>query len=151
MTLWHKRALVSTLIWVVATTVFLLGAFSGDGPAGLEDVSPRRNLAGAAIACGLILHFLVRIITRPRQDKPGTRVDERDREIDNKATQISLGVTVAGIFIGCIMLHDAFQTTGAVPVNWVWFVGYSGFILSHLAWAVLSVIMYSGNIDHGQG
>ena len=58
MALWHKRALFSAIIGVIATTGFLIAGFSGTGPAGLEENSARRDIAGAFVAFGIFSNLV---------------------------------------------------------------------------------------------
>lgn len=94
MALWHKRAIYSTAVWVIASTIFLVAASSGDGPAELESGSIQRSIGG------LGLHFLIRFLTRHREGCPSTVVDERDKSIDQKATEISRAMTSLVMYSG---------------------------------------------------
>ena len=155
MALWHKRVLIHSLIWVVATAGFLAFSLADDGPAGLIKGTPRRNVAAAFVIGGLGLHFLTRHLTRKRIIDGVPQVDERDVEVERKSSEIALGITVAGVFIGAMGLNDFFAGEGTVPANWLWFMAWSTMILSHLSQALTAVVMYSGvfgrTVDHAEG
>jgi hypothetical protein len=151
MVLWHKRALFSAIIGLIATTGFLVAGFSGTGPAGLEEDSTRRDLAGAFVALGIFGNLIVRYLTRQRTGAARTRVDERDRAIERTAFQISLWLTVAGVFLGCLVLYETHQEAGTISVNWVWFLGFATYILANLGWSVPAVLMYAGVGHRAQG
>jgi len=144
MALWNKRALISAIIGVIATAGFLVSGFSGTGPAGLEEDSTRRDIAGAFVAFGIFSNLLVRYFTRNRPGHPHTRADERDLGIHRTATEISLWLTVAGVFIGCLVLYEAFKVDGTIPVNWIWFLGFGTYIAANLGWSIPAVLMYAG-------
>ena len=144
MALWHKRALFSAIIGVIATTGFLIAGFSGTGPAGLEENSARRDIAGAFVAFGIFSNLVVLYLTRNRPDSPQTRADERDQAIHRKATEVSLWLTVAGVFLGCLILYETHQNVGDISVNWVWFLGFGTYIVANLGWSIPAVLMYAG-------
>ena len=154
MALWHKRVLIQALIWSVAAAGFLSFSFAGDGPAWLIKHSPRRNAAAGFVGGALALHMTVRYFTRNRKDAPEPLVDERDEEINRKSSEIALGLTVAGVFLGAVALNDAFAEPGAVPAGWLWFLAWSTMLLSHLSQALTAVVMYSGvferNPEHAE-
>jgi hypothetical protein len=151
MTLWLKRAVFSAAIWTTVTVIFLFTAFAGDGPAGLEEGASRRNLIAGCLAAGIVGHLLLTYRTRERRDGDSVLVDERDRELVRKGSQFAFAATAIGVFLGCIALDDAYQTTGCVPVGWVWFVGYGGWILSYLSPAIATIILYARAGARGEG
>jgi len=144
MALWNKRALISAIIGVIATTGFLISGFSGTGPAGLEEGSTRRDIAGAFVAFGIFSNLVVRYFTRNRSGHPHARSDERDLAIHRTATEISLWLTVAGVFLGCLVLYDTHKMAGDISVNWIWFLGFGTYIVANLGWSIPAVLMYAG-------
>lgn len=148
MSMWQRRAVIWMVIWAVATVGFLVAGFVGKGPAGLAQDTPRRDLAAGFVAGGIVLSMAVRFVTRRRA---GVTVDERDEAINGKSSEIALGLTAAGVFVGCIALNEAYHAAGAVPVNWVWFLAFSSMVVAHLAQAVGAVILYSGVFDRAEG
>ena len=151
MALWHKRALLSAIIGVIATAGFLIAGFSGTGPAGLDEDTARRDTAGAFVAFGIFGNLLVRYLTRNRTDDPRRCADERDHEIQRRATEISLWLTVAAVFVGCLALYETHDTSGNISVNWVWFLGFATYIMANLGWSIPAVLMYAGVGQRAQG
>jgi hypothetical protein len=151
MALWHKRAVLSAIIGLIATAGFLISGLSGTGPAGLDEDTPRRDAAGAFVAFGIFSNLLVRYLTRNRPEDPRHRADERDHEIHRKASEISLWLTVAGVFVGCLVLYETHETIGTISVNWVWFLGFATYIVANLGWSIPAVLMYAGVGRRAQG
>ena len=151
MTLWHKRALWSAGIWVVATAGFLIAGLSGEGPGSLVEDSTPRDVAAAFVGAGLLANLLVTYLTRRRKDSPVPQVDERDEHIQKLSLQIALIVTTIGVFLFCIALSDNFQEAGSVPVNWLWFVAWCTLVASNLGQALAAVVLYAGVFERAQG
>ncbi len=149
MTLWQKRAWLLTAIWLPATIGFLVISLGGDGPAALGKDTPKRDLAGVFVFAGIAADLVVRGITRKRKDRAD--VDERDESIHRRSSEIALWVTVAGVFLGCVALNDAFGTAGAVPADWLWFVAWATMAASHVGQAVAAAVLYSLESDRGEG
>jgi hypothetical protein len=71
-------------------------------------------------------------------------VDERDREIQRAAVEISLWITVACVFLSCLVLYETHESAGDLSVNWVWFLGFGTYIVANLGWSVPALLMYAG-------
>jgi hypothetical protein len=151
MTLWHKRALTMTVVWIVVSAGFLAVSLTGQGPAGLTKDTAKREVAAVFVGAGILANLVVRYLTRRRKDAAVAQVDERDELIHRKSSEIALGLTAAGVFIFCIVLNDAFGEAGAVPVDWLWFVAWSTMAASHLGQALTAVILYTGVFGRAQG
>ena len=151
MTLWLKRAVFSAAIWTTVAVVFLFAAFAGDGPAGLEEGTSRRNVIAGCLAAGIVGQLLLAYRTRERRGDDRVLVDERDRELVRKGSQFAFAATAIAVFLGCIALDDAYQASGCVPVGWIWFVGYGGWILSYLSPAVATIVFYARAGARGEG
>lgn len=151
MGIWQKRAVINAIIGVMATVGFLVAGFTGGGPGGLVEDTARRNIAAAFVAFGIFSNILVTYLTRHRPDKPSTLVDERDRAIHRISTEVSLRLTVAAVFLGCLILYETNAEAGSISANWVWFMGYGVFLVSNLGWAVPAVLMYAGVGGRAEG
>ena len=151
MGIWHKRAVFSAIIGVLATAGFLAAGWAGDGPGGLVEDTARRNIAAAFVAFGIFGNLIVTYFTRHRPGNPATVVDERDRSIHRIATEVSLRLTVAAVFLGCLILYETNAGIGTISANWVWFIGYGVFLVSNLGWAVPAVLMYAGVGGRAEG
>lgn len=151
MSIWHRRAIYSAIVGVIATVGFLVAGFAGDGPGELAEDTARRNVAAAFVAFGIFTNLLVRYLTRPRPDDPRGIVDERDRAIHRHAFEIALWVTVSAVFVGCLALYETHQEAGALPVNWIWFLGYGAVLLANLGWSIPALFMYAGVGGRAEG
>ena len=151
MTLWHKRAVISSVIWGVVAFCFVICFFSADGPNGFIEGNNRRNLAGAILPVGIVSHFILLFLTRSSRKDEHILIDERDQIIRRRASESAFNVIAIFVFIACIVLHDAFNSTEGVPVGWLWFLAYSTFILAYLAQAVGAMILYCCSVPLKQG
>lgn len=151
MTLWHKRAVISALIWGVVACGFAFCFFAGDGPNGFIEGNARRNIAGGFLAAGLVLHFCLLFLTRSSRKAEHVVVDERDRVIRRRASEWAFNVLAIFVFLSCIALHDAFKEKQGVPIGWLWFLAYSSLILAYLSQAVAALILYCSSNPFQQG
>jgi hypothetical protein len=151
MSLWQKRAIIMTLVWIMASAGFLAVGLSGQGPAGLAKDTPKREVAAVFVGAGILTNLVVRYFTRRRKDAVVVQVDERDESIQRKSSEIALALTAGGVFLFCIILNDSFGEAGAVPVDWLWFVAWSTMAASHLGQAMTAVVLYTGVFDRAKG
>lgn len=151
MTLWHKRAVLSALIWGVVACGFAFCFFSGDGPNGFIEGNARRNIGAAFLAAGIVLHFTLLFFTRRPRKAEHVVVDERDQVIRRRASELAFNVLAIFVFLSCIALHDAFKEQPGVPIGWLWFLAYSSFILAYLSQAVAALILYCSSNPSPQG
>ena len=145
----RKRAWLSTAIWTLAGVGFALTFFSGGG-AGEFDTDSTRHLAGAgAIAFGFLAHWATLWLTRQRGER--LSADERDVQVVAKAGQVTLVVVLVGIYAFTIGLWTVYEGAGVVPVGWMWVMAYSTLILSHLAPALVALVLDLGAVRHAEG
>ena len=136
----RKRAWMAAVVWMVAGTGFSLTFFAGGGP-GAFPVESRRHLAGAvALAFGFLGYWLALWITRRRRGDPPLS-DERDMQVVARANQATLVVVLVGIFVFTIALWTAHESTGTVPVGWMWFLAYGEVILASVTSAVATLLL----------
>ena len=62
-----------------------------------------------------------------------------------------IGVIAAAVFVGCLALYETHQEAGALPVNWIWFLGYGVFLLANLGWSIPALFMYAGVGGRAEG
>ncbi|MCP4571327.1 MAG: DUF2178 domain-containing protein [bacterium] len=151
MSLWQKRAVFAAVLWSIVATAFLISSCLDDGPRGMVNDEPRRNAAACFLAFGIITHLVVSWITRDRRDSPCVLVDERDKIIAQRASQVAFTFTAIVAFLACLILDEVFETPGLVPVGWVWFLGYSAWIFPFLLQALVSVVLYTRTASHAEG
>ena len=142
MTLWHKRAVISTLIWAGVAIGFVICFFAGDGPNGFIEGNARRNIGGGLLAAGIAAHLILSFLTRKLHKGKSVVVDERDQTIRRRSSESAFNILAVFVFLSCIALHDAFQEQAGVPAGWLWFLAYSTFILAYLSQSLAAVILY---------
>ena len=145
------RNLFMIAIWVIVAIGFSVTLFISGGPATYTDDTHRRLIGGVFLALGVFGSPLMRLLTRSKPDAEHVDRDERDDQIHARATNIGLIVVVVFVFLGSITLWDAYQDRGSVPVGWMWVMAYSTLILSHLAPALVSLILDIGAFRHAEG
>ena len=151
MTLWQKRALLSTLIWSAVALGLAICFFSGDGPNGFIEGNTRRNIGGTLLAVGIVLHLCLSFLTRRSSKSKHITVDERDQTIRRRSSESAFNILAIFIFLSCIALHDAFKEQPGVPIGWLWFLAYSSFILAYLAQSLAATILYYSSNPSQQG
>jgi uncharacterized membrane protein len=151
MTLWQKRALVSTLIWSAVAIGFAICFFSGDGPNDFIEGNTRRNFGGGLLAVGIALHLCLSFLTRRSSKSKHITVDERDQTIRRRSSESAFNVLAVFVFLSCIALHDAFREKQGVPIGWLWFLAYSSFILAYLSQSLAATILYCSSNSSPQG
>jgi len=143
--------LLTIAIWAVVTVGFSATVFTSGGPATYAEDTHRRLIGGVFLAFGVFGMPLLRLLTRSKPDAAHVERDERDEHIDAKATNIGIIAVVAFVFLGSIALWDAHQDPGCVPVGWMWVMAYSTLILSHLAPALVALVLDLGAVRHAEG
>ena len=151
MTLWQKRALLSTIIWTAVALGFVICFFSGDGPNGFIEGNARRNFAGGFLAAGIMAHLILSFFTRKLQKGKSVTVDERDHIIRRHSSESAFNILAIFVFLSCIALHDAFKEQPGVPIAWLWFLAYSSFILAYLAQSLAATILYCSSNPSQKG
>lgn len=144
------RNLLTIAIWIVVAVGFSVTVFTSGGPATYADDTNRRLIGGVFLAFGVFGMPLMRLLTRSKPDAEHVDRDERDEQIEAKATNIGVIAVVTFVFLGSIALWDAYQDPGCVPVGWMWVLAYSTLILSHLAPAFVCLALDLGTTRHAE-
>ena len=100
-----------------------------------------RHLAGAgALGFGFLGYWLALWFTRQRKGAPRVS-DERDMHVVARANQATLVVVLVGIYVFTIGLWTVYETSGQVPVGWMWFLAYGSVILASVTSAVVILVL----------
>ena len=102
------------------------------------------------LALGIFGTPLIRLATRVGSGDGRVERDERDEQIEAKATSVGLIAIMLIVFLGCIWLWEYYRADGCVPVGWMWIIAYSTLILSHLAPVIISLLLDFGVVSHGE-
>lgn len=147
MSLARKIAVISGTVWLVigiASTLLVVDS-------GLEDlVSPAgdhtRLILAAIILPGYLIGFA--LIWWTRKGRRAGEIDERDKIVERRATEIVAIVVLLTIFLVSIGLYEAYADYGAVPVGWLYIMAYGSIVwVSFLHPILRLVIDLSGTID----
>lgn len=143
----RKQALISGSAWlvicVVFTVVFL--RIGVEAFASTEGERSRSLLAGVIVP-GYLVNFA--IMWWARRGRRAGEIDERDKAIERRATEISAVILLLVIFLVNIALYDANVDSGTVPVGWLFIMAYGSIALVSLVHPVLTLILdFSGRID----
>lgn len=136
----RMRAWFAVVIWAIAGVGFFVTFFSGGGPGEFANDS-MRHLAGAgALGFGFLGYWLALWFTRQRKGAPRVS-DERDMHVVARANQATLVVVLVGIYVFTIGLWTVYETSGQVPVGWMWFLAYGSVILASVTSAVVILVL----------
>ena len=151
MTQAKKRAIFTFLIWGSVMAAFSIIFFSGGGP--VQYASERwRHMAGAGIiAFGYLTYGLMQWLTRiPAKDRSFGR-DERDEDIQKRASSTGFIIVLVYVFALAIFLWERYQNRGFVPVGWMWFLAYSTSFAAFISTSSIALLLESRKSVHGQG
>jgi hypothetical protein len=148
MTQSKMRARYGLGIWGLVTLSFGLVFFLGGGAATYADDSIRMLTAALILAAGFIGYIGMLYLTREKSNGKARIRDERDLEIARQANEIALVAVLVFVFAVCISLFLAYETSGILPVGWMWFLAYATACFGLLAQAVATLALHremSGN------
>jgi hypothetical protein len=147
MTQVRKRAVLSLVIWCLVATGFVISFLTQGGPATYAD-QPTRILIGAVfLAFGFAAYPIMLWATRSRSGSVPVISDERDEWIALRASRGALVSVLVLMFLACIWLWIIYRDEKAVPVGWMWFLGYGAAILGYLAQSIATLIIDRGVND----
>ena len=140
MTYARKNAIIAAIIWTlvlagVLVTVLLPGAEHFTAP----EYAAWRLLSAAVILPGFLANAWLG--WRSKRGKERGEMDERDDAVARRASQGALLVTAMVVYLGAILLYEAYHDAGAVPTGWMWLLAYGTVAVVSLAHAVVSLIV----------
>jgi hypothetical protein len=148
MTLSRKQALISGAAWLVISVAFAVvlidvGVGGIAGPSG----HTARSILAAVIIPGYAINFA--IMWRSRRGRRAGEIDERDKAIEYRATEITAVVLIVTVYLVCIGLYEAHAGEGSVPTGWLFLLAYGCVVLVSLLHPVVTLILdYTGRF-HG--
>jgi len=150
MTQLQKRSFYDLII----SAVFLIGLtvvfFSRGGAETYVQDTERKILVAALLGLGYLLLFLVLFLVRLKSKDKTVLMDERDERIIRQALGTAFTIFGIYVFILCIGLYEAYNTTGVMPVGWMWFLAYSSGFIAILSRALSTLILYKRMSGHGE-
>lgn len=142
-------AWIAVVIWSLTGVGFALAFFAWGGPARFA-VDSMRILAGAAAVAFGYGGFLAALWATRHRVK-GVVLDERDAQVVARAGRATLIVVLVGVYGLSIGLWIAYEAAGAVPVGWLWFMGYGAVIAAFLVHAAATLILDARLGGHERG
>jgi hypothetical protein len=147
MSLARKLAVISGTTWLIVGIAFVL-LILDSGVAGLAAPSGdrTRSILATVILPGYLINFA--LIWWTRQGRRAGEIDERDKKVERRATEIAAIIVLLTVFLVSIGLYDAYVDRGTVPVGWFYIMAYGTIVwVSLLHPALRLIIDFSGRID----
>jgi hypothetical protein len=147
MSLARRLAIVSATAWLIIAIVCIL-MIVNSGLEGLASPSGDRTRSSLAaiILPGYLIGFAVLWWTR--NGRRAGEIDERDKKVERRATEIAAILVLLTVFLVSIGLYDAYVDRGQVPVGWFYILAYGTIVWVSLLHPVLRLIIdVSGSID----
>ncbi len=147
MSLARRLAVISSAVWLIIGIAFTF-LILDSGLEGLASSSGERTrsvLAGIILPGYLISFALIWWTYKGRR---AGEIDERDRKVERRATEIAAIVVLLTVFLVCIALYDAYVDRGAVPVGWLYIMAYGTIIWVSLLHPMLRLAVdFFGSVD----
>jgi hypothetical protein len=147
MSLARKLAIISSVAWLligIASTLLIVD--SGLDALASPSGDRTRSVLAAIILPGYLIGFAVLWWTR--NGRGAGEIDERDKKVERRATEIAAIIVLLTVFLVSIGLYDAYIDRGALPVGWLYIMAYGTIVWVSLLHPVLRLIIdVSGSID----
>lgn len=135
-----KQSLFHFLLWFLVAVAFVI-VFSSKGTIeNWGDNKIKTVVIAFLFLVGLSGEFILRIIYRKKKNK--IVVDERDEYITNKSLGAGYVITMLYIFILAITLYLKYESSGSVPVAWLWFIAYTLLIVANISSSAAALLCY---------
>ncbi len=147
MSLARKLAIISSVAWLligIASTLLIVDS-------GLDELaSPSGDRTRSVLATIILPGYLIgfALIWWTRNGQRAGEIDERDKKVESRATEIASIIVLLTFFLASIGLYDAYLDLGAVPVGWLYILAYGTIVWVSFLHPVLRLIIdFSGTID----
>ena len=144
----RKNATIATIVW----TVILCGLIAVILGLGVEQFTdPDRSFWRALTAAIILPGFLFNIWLgwRSKRGKAAYKLDERDEAVAHRASEITLIVVTAVIYLTSIILYETHLDSGTLPTGWLYLIAYGTMALVSLVHAVATLIVDSSGVTDG--
>jgi fatty acid desaturase len=147
MSLARKLAVISSVAWLVigiASTLLIVD--SGLDALASPSGDRTRSVLAAIILPGYLIGFA--LIWWTRNGQRAGEIDERDKKVESRATEIASIIVLLTFFLASIGLYNAYIDLGSVPVGWLYILAYGTIVWVSLLHPVLRLMIdVSGSID----
>jgi len=128
-----KLGVTKTLSWAAVAIVMVIIFSNKNAILNWGDNQIKTILLAVLIAFGLFMDLVIRtIIKRGRQLK--------ENQINYKNLNVEIIATLLYIFIIIITLYIYYESAGAVPVGWLWFIAYSTIVFVNITFGVCDLL-----------
>ena len=136
MNIQYKRALVTMSLFGFLFLYLIVDFIV----VGVNNYTNRNNflLTAVVILTVMISFFVMLYVTNQKKHV----VDERDKDIQTKATSVSLLVTTMFVFLFSIGLFLGYEGVAAVPVGWMWLLAYLTFDVAYFSSSSIIMLLY---------
>jgi|LGOV01.1.fsa_nt_gb hypothetical protein len=133
----YKRSLLTAIMFGLFF-FFIVIYFIIIGPDAFLENSIHFAINAIVVAVTLISFAIMLLLTNRRKNI----VDERDKNIQIKASSTGLMLTSMYVFILSIVLFIIYRNDGFINVTWMWFLAYSTFAFAYFVTSLLNVYFY---------
>lgn len=140
MSMQMKHAMIRMILWILVFVFFLSIFLTGDTLATWGDNRIKTIVVAALFLAGFGGDAILNIVYRKRKNLV-TR-DERDDWIQKQALSGGFIATLLYVFLVTISLYTKFESSGLVPVAWLWFIAYSLICVANISVTAFSVYFY---------
>ncbi len=147
MSLARKYAFASGIIWLLITIVFtVVVARLGIEAFASEAGERSRDVIASIIVPGYLINFF--LIWRTFRGRKSGEIDERDKAIEHRATELTAVLLLLGIFLFCIGLYDANVDKGTVPAGWLFVLAYGTIAVVSALHPIMTLVLdFSGRVN----
>ncbi len=143
----RKKAIIASVTWALVLGGLIASVLSpGASKFVASDHSDWRLLAAAIILLGYAQNAWLG--WRSKRGRRLQELDERDDAIARRASETTLIVVTAVVFLTSIILYETHMEGGTVPTGWLFLIAYGTVSLVSLTHAVATLILdWSGSAD----
>lgn len=133
-----KHSILSMSLWGFVGILFLTILLSTDAITNWSDNRIKSILLAVLFFIGFSSDFILKSIF----NKKRVLSDERDQLVTKDAATSSFIIIVIYVFIFLIALFLKYETTGFIPVGWLWVIAYSLVVVSNTVYSLMTIIFY---------
>ncbi len=135
-----KHTIIHLALWLIVGILLAILFFSKNTVNTWGDNRTKTLLVASLFLFGYAGDAILYFIFRKRKNK--IVKDERDDYVSLKSTSAGFIFTLVYVFIIAISLYTKYESTGSVPIAWVWFIAYSLVVIANLSTSSFSLLYY---------
>ena len=137
----EKLAWFNTVFWG-AFLVFSITFFIFKNPLECWQNHTIRGLLIGIWLLGIIIDVTFRLLSKIKKSQGKIKSDERDLLILNMSHKVALMAVSIFFLLCCFILTEMYWEQGTMPVKYLYFILFYGWIIFFLAFSVTSLINY---------